>query len=178
MLLAQRERWTASVVENRNWGRMIGLLLIWSLLFSLPYSLALSWRQAWQIAVLFLGSVAICLPSLHVVSAYLGLRVHLAQSFSFAAIIAAVASIFSFGFAPILWFLRATTEGEAGRATVSQLSAFLLAVAALAGVLHGMRCLRMTEQIDDGSGFRVVVLLWQVLLLFIGWRMSTALGLR
>ena len=177
LLLAQRERFIASVIENRRWARMVGLLLLWTCLFSLPYGLVLSLRHAWQIATLFLGSVAICLPSLHVVSAYLGLRVHAAQSFSFAAIIAAVAAIFSFGFAPILWFLQATTEGASGRETLAELSGLLLGTAALAGILHGIRCLRAARHLD-GGGFSIVVLLWQILLLFIGWRMSGALGLR
>jgi hypothetical protein len=177
LLLAQRERWTASVVENRDWPRMLGLLLLWSLLFSLPYGLVLSYREAWQISILFLGTIAICLPSLHVVSAYIGLRVHLAQSISFATIIAAVASMFSFGFAPILWFLQATSEGVGARDSVAQLSALLLLIAALAGAVHGMRCLMMAKEIAQGPRFSLVVLLWQLLLLFIGLRMSAALGL-
>src|SRR4051794_23107335 len=68
VLLAQRERWTATVIENRQWPRMAGLLLLWSIVFALPYGFVLSFQSAWQIATLFLGSVALCLPSLHVVS--------------------------------------------------------------------------------------------------------------
>ena len=178
VLLAQRERWTASVVENRHWGRMLVLLLLWSVLFSLPYSLVLSWRQAWQIAALFLGSVAICLPSLHVTSAYLGLRVHFAQSIAFAAIIAAVACIFSCGFAPILWFLQATSTGSDAPQTVAALSGLLLWLAALAGSLHGVRCLVMARRLDGSASFSIVLLAWLGLLVFIGLRMSLALGLR
>lgn len=176
VLLAQRARWTASVIENRRWGLMLGLLLLWSCLFSLPYALVLSWRQAWQVAILFLGSVAICLPSLHVVSAFLGLRVHFAQSMAFATIMAAVASIFSFGFAPILWFLHATAPE--GQATVAHLSALLLGFAALAGAIHGVRCITLAEDLDEAPGMSMVIILWVLLLLFIGLRMSAALGLR
>lgn len=177
VLLAQRERWTASVVENRHLAQMAGLLLVSTFLFSLPYGLVLSYRQAWQIALLFLGSVAICLPSLHVVTAYLGLRIHVAQSFAFATIIAAVAAIFSFGFAPILWFLHATIDGPLSRATVKVLSGFLLALCALLGSAHGMRCLKLTKRGDESFTLGFVVLVWQLLLLFIGVRMSGALGL-
>jgi hypothetical protein len=180
MLLAQRQRWMASVLENRGWARMVVLLLTSTVLFSLPYGFVLSSRQAWHIAILFLGPVAICLPSLHVVSAYLGLRVHIAQSLSLATIIAAVASIFSFSFAPILWFLQVTSSDTSARETVARLSALLLGIAAVAGMVHGTRCLTMARRVDEGFGFGfgLVLVLWQVLLFFIGLRMSTALGLR
>lgn len=177
VLLADRRRWTASVIGNRDAGDMVILLLMWTVLFSLPYGLVLSWNEAWKIGTLFLGSVALCLPSLHVVARYLGLRVHVAQSFAFATIIATVASIFSCSFAPILWFLQVTTHGASSQSTVAGLSGTLLGLAALAGAIHGMRCLQLAEQPHGGSGFTVVVLVWQVLLLFIGLRMSDALGL-
>lgn len=179
VLLAQRERWTATLVENRQWSRMAGLLLVWTVVFALPYGCVLSFRHAWQVATLFLGSVALCLPSLHVVSAYLGMRVHAAQSFAIATIMAAVAAIFSCGFAPILWFLHVTagSSSVSVNETLTRLSNVLLLCAALAGMVHGMLCLRLTKPAQGISGFGFVVLLWQALLLFIGSRMSTALGL-
>lgn len=177
VLLAQRSRWTATIVQNREWTRMTVLMLVWTLAFSLPYGLVLSVERVWQIATLFLGSVALCLPSLHVVSAYLGLRIHVAQSFAFATIIATVAAIFSFGFAPILWFLHATSEAPSSKGFLAGLSALMLVLAALAGAVHGMRCLSLAKGMEDSFGFSVVVCLWQLLLLFIGVRMSDALGL-
>lgn len=177
VLLAQRRRWTASVVDNQHWARMVALLLWWTLWFSLPYGLVLSVRLSWQIGTLFLGSVALCLPSLHVATAYLGLRVHLAQSFAFATIVAAVAAIFSCAFAPILWFLQMTTDGPSGGDTVAGLSSMLLGLAGLAGIAHGMRCLRIAEHNEEDRLFGLVVVVWQLLLIFIGLRMSTALGL-
>lgn len=177
VILAQHERWTANVVEKHDQGRMVTLLLMWAVVFALPYGLVLSLPQVGHIAMLFLGSVALCLPSLHVVSAYLGLRVHVMQSLAFAAVVATVASIFSFAFAPILWFLHATTDGGESQATLAALSGLLLSLAALAGAGHGMRSLRFAGGIDGRATFGIVVLLWQVLLLFIGVRMSATLGL-
>ena len=155
---------------------MVALLLSWTLAFSLPYGFVLSFERSWQIATLFLGSVALCFPSLHVVSAYLGLRIHLAQSFAFATIVATVAAIFSFGFAPILWFLKVTSE-PASSDTLAALSTMLLCLAALAGMVHGMRCLSLAKGMKGSGGFGLVLFLWQMLLLFIGVRMSHALGL-
>lgn len=177
VLLAQRARWTTTIVENREWSAMVALMLLWTLAFSLPYGAVLSLERAWAIAALFLGSVALCLPSLHIVSAYLGLRVHIAQSFAFATIVATVASTFSFGFAPILWFMKATSGNAAAHSTLPGLSALLLCLAAFAGVVHGMRCLSLAQNMEGSAGFGLVVFLWQILLIFIGVRMSSALGL-
>jgi hypothetical protein len=177
IILAQHERWTANIVEHHEPRRMVSLLLMWAAVFALPYGMVLSLPQVAHVAMLFLGSVALCLPSLHVVSAYLGLRVHIAQSTAFAAVVATVASVFSFAFAPILWFLQATTDSAASQTTIATLSGLLLSLAALAGAAHGMRSLRFVGRMDDRVTFGLVVFLWQLLLLFIGVRMSTTLGL-
>ncbi|HET8937980.1 MAG TPA: hypothetical protein VFN67_31265 [Polyangiales bacterium] len=177
MLLAQRARWTRTVIDNDKKGTMAALMLGWTLAFSLPYGFVLSATRTWQIATLFLGSVALCLPSLHVVSAYLGLRIHIAQSFAFATIVATVAAMFSFGFAPILWFLQITSTSSTPHDTLGTLSSMLLCVAALAGAVHGVRCLNFARKIDGGEGFSLIMFFWLVLLLFIGMRMSQALGL-
>jgi hypothetical protein len=176
VLLAQRARWTLTVLENRKMGPMVALMLLWTLVFSLPYGCVLSAERTWQVATLFLGSVALCLPSLHVVSAFLGMRIHVAQSFAFATIVATVAAIFSFSFAPILWFMQATSHSSSPHDALGKLSALLLCVAALAGLIHGMRCLKLAGA-DLESRFGIVMFVWQLLLLFIGVRMSQALGL-
>lgn len=177
VLLAQRVRWTQTVIENNQLALMATLLLVWTLAFSLPYGFVLGPERSWQIAALFFGSVALCLPSLHVVSAYLGMRIHIAQSFAFATIVATVAAMFSFGFAPILWFIRITSHVSTPHDTLGTLSSMLLCAAAFAGIVHGMRCMKIVRESDGGSSFSLVVFVWQLLLIFIGARMSTALGL-
>lgn len=183
MILAGWRRLGTNVALQRELGPLLLLLLCASLLSTLPYGAVLGWTRAWRIAVLFVGSMAICFPSLQVFGAYLGFRVDLRQNLVLALIITAVAGLFTFGFFPILWFLDATLSGGIRTITANDLSAPFLALSLLAGIGQQVRTLRGGERRREGRertpqrAYPVLLFVWQGLLVFIAYRMSVTLEL-
>ena len=179
VVLAQRDRWIATVVDGTNLWILLVLMAISSMIYAVPYGLVLGLDQYWKVAALFGGSVMICFPSLHVFSAFINLRIHLAQQLALALLVTSVAAIFSFGFFPILWFLDATMTGEAADITVHVLSVFLLLTALCAAIVQLIRCLLRDRRLRLGGSFWfwIMILLWQGLLIFITCRMGIFLDL-
>lgn len=175
LLLAQWPRLSCNVQQGQHLKRLIALLLGATIISSLPYAAVLDPQALEKIALLYLGAVAICFPSLHIFSAFLGLRSGLLQDLLVALIQAAVSSLFTLGFAPVLWFLGLTMGGA--EETSSALSAFFLSASALAGLLHFFRCAYAAQGSKD-QGRRFALLgLWQLLLIFIGVQMAQLIGL-
>ncbi len=177
LVLARRERWIASLAEGRQAPRLLAILVVGSLLYALPYGALLDPRRCWQVAALYLGSVAICFPSLHVFSAFLGVRMRIEQSLALALLTATVASIFSLGFAPVFWFLSFTMPDQRSRESLHGITFLLLAVSLLAGLLQVGRCSRGASRMLGGKAFPRLVIFWQGLLVFITYRMGEYLGI-
>ncbi|MEM9862480.1 MAG: hypothetical protein AAF938_12735 [Myxococcota bacterium] len=174
LLLSERERWTCTVVEGRQTGVLVTIMLAASLLYALPFGLVLGFERFWHVAALYLGSVAICLPSLHIFAGYLGLGLRVSQSLSLGVLVSAVASIFSLGFAPIVLFLGSIMP-ESG--TMQSMAYVLLGVSLFAGMGQLMRSLRIRAAQENVSNLTTLMLVWQCLLLFITYRMGAFLGL-
>jgi len=179
LILARRDRWTSTVVDGRQLGALVALMMLASGLFAVPYGLVLGVDQLWRVAAMFLGSALICFPSLHVFSAFLALRVDLGQNLALALLITSVAAIFSFGFFPILWFFEVTMSGDGSIGTRHGLSVFLLITALGAGILQICRCLFRERRLRPKGSFWfwVLIFFWQGLLIFITCRMGIFLGL-
>lgn len=177
LVLAQRARWIATVTAGRDGGLLVVLMLASSAVYALPYGLVLGIGRFWQIAALYLGSVAICLPSLHVFGAYLQVRLDLTQALVLGLSTACVASMFSFGFAPIFAFLSLTMDASSSAGTVWGLSALLLGASVFAGTIHLLRALHHSTEIGAPSPLHALMVAWQILLLFITYRMGLVLGL-
>lgn len=170
LLFVDRERFVSTVRCRHELPLVVALLVAGSALFALPYGFVLGADGFWRVAALFLGSLLICFPSLHVFTSYLGRPAALSENLALALVLCAVAAIFSLGFFPILWFLGATTA-EGASIGVPQLSTGLLSVCLFAGIGHLFRCTR-------SDGLRTwLLLVWEVLFLYIAWRMALALGL-
>ena len=103
------ERLARNIEEGRDLVLLTALLVAASILFAVPYGAVPPARAPWKIVVLYLGSLLICLPSLHVFSQYLGFRLSVLQNTALSLVIPTVAAFFSFGFFPIIWFIHATT---------------------------------------------------------------------
>ena len=179
IVLAGPARVAANIEHERSLGTLALVMLLSSSAFALPYGLVFgvgldSW---WRVATLFLGSTLICLPSLHVFSSYLGLRANLAQVVVLALTIPAVAALFSFGFAPILGFLRLTMPDYREVLSWRSMSAALLAFALLAGVLQLWRCIFAPRHGSLRAGFVVVLLVWHLVFGHVLLRMASVLGL-
>ncbi len=115
------------------------------------------------------GSLLICFPSLHVFSSFLGSSFTVSQNFCLSLLISCVAALFSFAFFPILWFLGLTLS----TADAEFMAALLLGASLLAGVSHLYRVLRKDRLLRRMGPSSVAFLaLWQVLLMFINYRMA------
>jgi len=168
LVFSERERLVATVSERREPALLVLVLLFASALFALPYGAVLGWERFWRVAATFLGALAVCFPSLHVFSAYVGLRLRTEQNLALALVITSVASLFTFGFFPILWFLKATMRPDAV-ITPAHLSVVLLCASLFAGIAHLYRCLPRMH----GQWVYVLVSLgWQLLFVFITHRMA------
>jgi len=176
LVLVQRERLFASIAREQHLWLLAGALLLGSLLYALPFGAVLGVARFWRVAVLLLGSLAICVPSLHVVGAFIGSRLRLAQTLCLALVISSVASLFTFGFFPIVWFLGATMQE--GSAVESGLAVALLGVSLSAGIAQFVRSQRAVSLLRElQPTFTLLLLGWLGLLVFITFRLALSLGL-
>ncbi len=173
VVLAQWPRLVATVREDHHTRLLAAAMLAASLLCTLPYGMVVGIDAAWRIPALFLGSLLICFPALHVFAAYIGGRNTLGQNLALALVMSTTAGFFTLAFAPIVWFLGATSADQASIGA-GQLSAAFLAVAFLGGLGHLNRCVWAR---GESAGGRFVVMTWQILLGFITLRMAYAIGL-
>jgi hypothetical protein len=131
----------------------------------------------WKISVLTLGSMALCLPSLYVFAAFLGLRTTPLTITALASSLPATTALFTAGFAPILWFLRVTFDPKSRDVTWVGLAQCLLAAALFAGVIQLLRTIPRSR---DGRDVNVLIMLMPAWLFVFGYvlvRMARVLEL-
>jgi len=177
LVLTEPRRVGASVAAGATVGRIALVFLLTSILFALPYGCVLSLAGWWKVVVLVLGSTAICLPSLHVFSGYLGQRLRLEQILVLGLTIPAVAAVFTLGFAPILAFLRATMSGEETEIPWQSVSTVMLTLAVLAGVVQLWRTWLAARAAGSSGLFTIVLLVWHAVFLHVILRMGSVLRL-
>jgi hypothetical protein len=176
LVLTERGRLAASVAERRHLALLAAVLLLASVLLAIPLGVVLGRAGFWRVSWLLVGSLLICFPSLHVFGAYLGSRASVAQSLCLALALTTVAGLFCFAFFPILWFLDATMTAS-GQVTAADVAVALLATALLFGVLYLTRLLFREASLRALGTFPKLTLLWQLLFLFICYRMAGFLEL-
>ena len=174
LVLAQWPRFVATVAAGGHLRLLVVSMVAASVVFAVPYGLVLGLHAAWRVTALFLGSLLLCVPALHVFGAYLGQRRSPAQTLAQALSLSTVAALFSLAFAPILWFL-AVTNAPGAVIDTPMLSRWLLAVCFLAGVGHLLRCTWGARAL--GAADLMLVPVWLTLLGFVTLRMAGALGL-
>ncbi len=177
--LGESERVSRSLIENRHLGLLTALLLLCGLAGTVAYGGLSPARNWWSTSVLFLGSLSLCFPSLHVFALFCGVRLGLGQMLALALTLTCAAGLFALGFAPIIWFLD-WSIGVDGRLAVTPrgLSLTLLGVSLLMGAVQMARCLSACQRgRQDGGVLGVIVALWLPLFLFITCRMARLLGL-
>lgn len=176
VVLVERGRLVASVLQPANAIALAAALLVCAVAFAVPFGLVEGVRRGGHVAMLFLGSVLLCFPSLQVFGSYLGVRLSVAQNLAIALLIPSAAALFTFGFFPIHWFLLATMSPDASL-TGSSVRIALLAVSLLLGLSHCNRCLFLDPNLKAFRSSWPLWIAWQALLLFITWRMARALDM-
>ncbi len=177
LVLMQREQLHTQIARDEHLWWLVGSLAAGTLLYALPFGAVLGLAKFWRVAVLLLGSVAICVPSLHVVGAFIGSRLQLAQTLCLALVISSVAALFTFGFFPIIWFLAATME-EGSFISAGAIALGLLCLSLAAGVTQFLRSQHAVSLLREFKPtFKVLLGGWLVLLVFITARLAMALGL-
>jgi hypothetical protein len=91
--------------------------------------------------------------------------------------IPAVAALFTFGFAPILGFLRATMDEHSKQISWRSISVVLLSSALFAGIGQLWRCMLSSEQMAARRPLWIVLLGWHAVFLHVLLRMASVLGL-
>ena len=179
LILGRKERLARNLWQGRSLWVLALLLLLTSVVSTIPYGALSPTRSFWKIAILYTGSLLICFPCLHVFAQFLGFRLDLSQNFSLALVITSVAGLFTFGFCPIIWFIDYTTQYGAGKVvSPGGLSVFLLGFSLLMGIVHMGRCLLLQNgRARDVALLWVLIGLWLPLLTFITYRMARVLGL-
>ena len=175
LVLTEQERLAQTIASGSRMVLLVGALLYTTIIFALPYGAVLGVERFWRVALLFVGSLGICFPSLQVFSAYIGCRVNMRQNLALGLVITCVAAIFTFGFFPIQWFLQATMDAESDVITPYGISVLLLTVSLLAGIGHLYRCLFRFEGLV--RSYPVLITFWQLLFIFICFRMARLLDL-
>ncbi|MEW6071751.1 MAG: hypothetical protein AB1726_04025 [Planctomycetota bacterium] len=175
VVLAEPERLASTIAAGRNVVLLVGALLYTSVVFALPFGAVLGLERFWRVALLFVGSLAICFPSLQVFSSYVGCRMGVRQNLALGLVITCVGGVFTFGFFPVLWFLQATMSAESSTITPRHIAVVLLFLSLLAGIMHLYRCLRRVEGLV--RAYSVVITCWQLVFVFISYRMARLLDL-
>lgn len=177
LVLVQRDRLHASIARAEHLWWLVGSLAAGTVLYALPFGAVLGLARSWRVAALLLGSVAICVPSLHVVGAFIGSRLRLAQTLCLALVISSVAALFTFGFFPIVWFLDATME-EGSFIDAGSIATVLWCISLAAGVTQFLRSQHAVSLLREFKPtFRALLVGWLGLLVFITARLAMALGL-
>lgn len=177
LVLVQRERLHTSIARDQHLWWLVASLVLGTVLYALPFGAVLGVTKFWRVSALLLGSIAICVPSLHVVGAFIGSRLQLAQTLCLALVISSVAALFTFGFFPIIWFLGATME-ETSAIGAGAIAVLLLCISQAAGVAQFVRSQHAVSLLREFKPtFKVLLVGWLFLLVFITARLAMALGL-
>jgi hypothetical protein len=175
LVLIERARVAKTIAAGGGLLPLCGILLATSVIAAVPLGAVLGPDRVLRVATLNVGAVALCFPALHVWSAYLGCKNRLGQDLALSLLVSAVAGLFALGFAPIVWFLRVTT---ATSAEVGTAAAVVLAISAVAGLLHFGRAVGdQAAALSPTRGHRVIVVAWMGLFLFVVARMVDCFGL-
>ncbi len=180
VVLGERLRLAANLRTGSNVTALVTILLLCSVAFAVPFALIDGLERVAHITLLFLGSVLLCYPSLQVFGSYLGVRMHPAQTLAIALVIPSAAALFTFGFAPIYWFLNFTMPGDGpdGMPSSSAITRVVLLVFSLLLALsHLNRCLFGDSNLKVLRDNWALWVGWQVLLVFLTYRMAESLDL-
>lgn len=175
VVLGERDRLAANLRTGAGIKSLVSILLLCSVAFAVPFAVIDGPARIAHVAALFLGSVLLCYPSLQVFGSYLGVRMHPAQTFAIALVIPSAAALFTFGFAPIYWFLDYTMPSDDGGSAVTR--TVLLVFSLLLALSHLNRCLFADSNLKVLRDNWALWVGWQLLLVFLTYRMAQALSL-
>jgi hypothetical protein len=178
LVLGERRRFATNLVQEHRLPTLLLVLAVATAAFALPFGAVLGMRNVWRVAALLLGSLAICVPSLHVFARYLGAGVTWAQTLAVSLAATAVTSLFTLALAPILGFFRATMSSSTD-VTPQGMAVLLLVLAFSAGIgqLFRLALAERTLARRIGPAAIPVIIPWLVLYLLITVRLANVLGI-
>ena len=177
LVLVRQDQFHTSIAREQHLWWLVGSLTLGTVLYALPFGAVLGLNRIWRVAALLLGSIAICVPSLHVTGAFIGSRLALAQTLCLGLVVSTVASLFTFGFFPIIWFLGATMD-EDSSISAGMIAVVLLCLSQAAGVAQFFRSQHAVSLLREFKPtFKVLLVGWLFLLTFITARLAMALEL-
>src|ERR1044072_6210358 len=153
-ILRDRDSIWRQIGDERQLGQLIGQMLASSAIALACYGavlgasngLAMSALSAVKLPLLFLVTLAICLPTLYLFNLVFGARLQVRQALALVMTTVTVTSVLSLAFAPIALFFRITAHSYA---FYKLLNVAILALAAMVGLKFltaGMRSLNVQTE--------------------------------
>jgi hypothetical protein len=148
-ILRDRDGIWRQIIEERDLGRLTGQMLISSAISLALYGAVLGtnfgWPQAMSSAVklplLFLATLAICLPTLYLFNLVFGARLSVLQAVTLIMVCITVSATLSLAFAPISLFFLVTAKSYAFFKLLNVAILMLTSLVGLKFLIAGMRAL-------------------------------------
>jgi len=150
-------------------------LAVYGAVLGSTHSLPQAISSAVKLPILFLITLAICIPALYIFSAHFGSNQRLRQGIALVLSAITVTSVVLLSFAPITFFFMLTTTGYQ---FFKLLNVLFFTIAGILGMLflsHGMQTISASSR-KEGTKMRSLVLyVWIVLYAFVGSQMAWTL---
>jgi glucan phosphoethanolaminetransferase (alkaline phosphatase superfamily) len=141
-----------------------------------------SWEQAISSAIklpaLYLITLAVCLPALHIFNVLFGSRKSIAQHFTYVLSAASVISLLLAGFAPIVLFFITTLNPNKDYIFYMLMNVFVFSVTGVFGISFLYQSMRASSEIEGDENVQVrdqILRLWLMLYGFVGSQLGWTL---
>ena len=158
-ILRDRASIWRQVVEERDLRELIAQMLSSSAISLALYGAVLGASYGWQqslsslikLPLLFLATLAICLPTLYLFNLVFGSRLSVVQAVALIMVAITVTSVLTLAFAPISLFFLVTAQNYAFFKLLNVAILTLTAVVGLGFLVGGMQALNEREEMADRS---------------------------
>jgi hypothetical protein len=167
--LELREKVRAMLISS------IAFLAAYGAVLGSTHSLGQALSSAAKLPLLFLITLAICLPALYIFSVLFGSNQRLPQSVALVLSAITVTAVLLLSFAPITFFFMMTTSGYQ---FFKLLNVLFFAIAGIVGMVFLSRGMRVVSAADDQTGAKMrglLFYLWIILYGFVGSQMAWTL---
>jgi hypothetical protein len=182
-ILRSRNQFFEEIRAGLDLGEKIRSMLISSIAFLAAYGAVLgSTHSLWQalssaakLPLLFLITLAICIPALYIFSVLFGSNQRLHQNVALVLSAITVTAVLLLSFAPITFFFMLTTGGYQ---FFKLLNVLFFAIAGIVGMVFLSRGMQVVSAADEETGAkmrRLLFYLWIILYAFVGSQMAWTL---
>jgi hypothetical protein len=185
-LLKDRQSFLQEIHQGERLKSKISALMLCSFCCFAAYGAIIgsfnSWEQAISSAIklpaLYLITLTVCLPALHIFNSLFGSRKSIAQHFTYVLSAASVISLLLAGFAPIVLFFITTLNPNKDYSFYMLMNVVVFAITGVFGVSFLYQSMRPSSEIDGDENIKVrdqILRLWLILYGFVGSQLGWTL---